>query len=206
MTVPGPTAEELAVPDAAPARRVVMLHWLSLDGVSEEPSDWFTDDGPELFALIGRVLATQDDVLLGRGTYDYWVDDWPTSDVEPFASFINATPKHVATSSGLTGAWADSARMTEPVTEYVRALQRGPGRDIGVHGSTELGRSLLAAHLVDDLRLVVPPTIAGGGKRLFDGVTHGGLQRFTLADVERTPADTLFLHYRARAVGADARA
>lgn len=28
-------------------------------------------------------------MLLGRGTYDYWVGYWPTSDVEPFASFIN---------------------------------------------------------------------------------------------------------------------
>ena len=78
-------------------RNVVLLQWCSLDGVAEEPSDWFFDDGPELFDLIGRVLATQTDVLLGRGTYDYWVDFWPTADVEPFATFINATRKHVAT-------------------------------------------------------------------------------------------------------------
>ena len=38
-------------------RDVVLLHWLSLDGVAEEPSDWFFDDGPELFDLIGRVIA-----------------------------------------------------------------------------------------------------------------------------------------------------
>ena len=59
-------------------RSVVVLHWLSLDGVAEEPSDWFFDDGPELFDLVGRVIATQDDVLMGRGTYDYWAGYWPT--------------------------------------------------------------------------------------------------------------------------------
>ena len=101
-------------------RHVVLLQWLSLDGVAEEPSDWFFDDGPELFELIGRVIAPQTDVLLGQGTYDYWVDYWPTSDVQPFASFINSTRKHVATSSDLAGSWANTVRMSSPVDDYVR--------------------------------------------------------------------------------------
>jgi dihydrofolate reductase len=178
-------------------RNVVLLHFLSLDGVAEEPSDWFFDDCPELFDLIARVLGPQTDVLLGRGTYDYWVDYWPTSDVEPFASFINTTRKHVATSRELTGQWKDSLRMTPPVTDYVRDLkERGDG-DIGIHGSTELARSLIAARLVDELRFVVPPTIAGHGKRLFSADTDMDLQQFDLLEVEKTPTGTLFLHYRA---------
>jgi dihydrofolate reductase len=175
-------------------RNVVFLQWLSLDGVAEEPSDWFFDDGPELFELVARVIGPQRDVLLGRGTYDYWVDYWPTSDVEPFASFINSVPKHVATSSDLTGRWDNTVRMDTPVADYVRALKQTGEGDIGVHGSTELGRSLLAAGLVDELRLVMPPTIAGHGKRLFHGDT--ALQQFELLDVEQTPKGTLFLHYR----------
>ena len=119
-------------------RDVVLLHWLSLDGVSEEPSDWFFNDGPELFDLIGRVLATQDDVLLGRGSYDYWAGYWPTSDVEPFATFINSTHKHVATSSALTQPWNNTSVMTKPPTDYVRDLKQQPGGDIGIHASTEL--------------------------------------------------------------------
>ena len=178
-------------------RNVVVLHWLSLDGVAEEPSDWFFDDGPELFDLIGRVIETQDDVLLGRGTYDYWVDYWPTSQVEPFASFINATRKHVATSTDLAGHWEHTVRMTSPVVDYVRNLKQAAGDDIGVHGSTELARSLLAAGLADELRLVMPPTIAGHGKRLFDADADTDLQQFDLVDVEHTPKGTLFLDYRA---------
>ena len=180
-------------------RRIVLVQWLSLDGVAEEPSDWFFDDGPELFDLIGRVIASQTDVLLGRGTYDYWVDYWPTSDVEPFASFINATRKHVASSSDLAGQWENSVRMSAPVEEYVRNLKEQPGGDIGIHGSTELARSLIAAQLVDDLRLVMPPTIAGHGKRLFTADTEMALQQFDLVEIQQTPKDTLFLHYRANA-------
>ena len=177
-------------------RDVVLLHWLSLDGVSEEPSDWFFDDGPELFDLIGRVIATQDDVLLGRGSYDYWAGYWPTSDVEPFATFINSTHKHVATSSALTQPWNNTSVMTKPPTDYVRDLKQQPGGDIGIHASTELARALIRARLVDHLRFVVPATVAGHGKRLFDDDADDGLQQLELVEVEQTPRGTLFLHYR----------
>lgn len=177
-------------------RDVVLLQFLSLDGVAEEPSDWMFDDGPELFALVGDVIATQDDVLLGRGTYDYWAGHWPTSDLEPFAPFINATTKHVATSSPLTPGWSNSVVMDRPVLDYVQDLRRGPGRDIGVHGSTLLARSLLHAGLVDRLRIVMPSNVAGHGRRLFDTDGDAGLQRFTLSSVEATPGGTLLLDYR----------
>ena len=180
-------------------RNVVLTQFLSLDGVAEEPSDWFFDDGPELFENIARILETQSDVLLGRATYDYWVDYWPTSDVEPFATFINTTPKHVATSSDLTGQWKDSVRISTPVVDYVRDLKQRDGDDIGIHGSIQLARSLIAARLVDELRLVMPPTIAGHGTRLFSADCEMDLQQFDLLDVKKSPKGTLFLHYRAAA-------
>ena len=180
-------------------RNVVLTQFLSLDGVAEEPSDWFFDDGPELFANIARILETQTDVLLGRATYNYWVDYWPTSDVEPFATFINTTPKLVASSSELTGHWKDSVRITSPVADYVADLKTQSGGDIGIHGSTTLARSLIAARLVDELRLVMPPTIAGHGKRLFSADSEMDLQQFDLLDVEKSPKGTLFLHCRATA-------
>lgn len=53
-------------------RNVVLYQLLTIDGVAEEPGDWLVDDGPELFANLASVIESQDDVLLGRGTYDYW--------------------------------------------------------------------------------------------------------------------------------------
>lgn len=177
-------------------RNVVLFHFLSLDGVAEEPSDWFFDDGLELFELIARVLETQDDVLLGRGTYDYWVDYWPTSDVEPFATFINTTRKHVATSSDLNGQWDNTIQIASPVVDYVHDLKQQSGGDIGIHGSTALARSLISARLVDQMRFVIPPTIAGHGDRLFAADSADDLQPFELVDVDRTPKGTLFVHYQ----------
>jgi dihydrofolate reductase len=176
---------------------VVLFLFVSLDGVAEEPSDWFFDDGPELFEHIARVLETQTEVLLGRGTYDYWVDYWPTSDVEPFATFINTTRKHVATSRELAGHWENTVQITAPVADYVRQLKQQSSGDIGIHGSVELARSLIADRLVDELRFIMPPTIAGHGKRLFSADSDGELQQFALLDVQQTPKGTLFLQYRA---------
>jgi len=176
------------------ARNVVLYQLLSLDGVAEEPGDWISDGGPEVFANLAETIATQDDVLLGRGTYDYWVGFWPTSTVEPFASFINGVPKHVFSSSEPDETWSNSTLVTSDVVDYVSALKDQPGRDIGVHGSIRLAGSLLRARLVDELRLVVAPTVAGQGRRLF--ADDDALDRLELLDVGRSPKGTLFLHYR----------
>jgi len=175
-------------------RRVVLYELLSLDGVAEEPS-WFMDGGPEVIENLGRVIGSQDDVLLGRRTYDYWAGHWPTSDMEPFASFINTTPKHVVTSSAPARDWANSTLVTTPLADYVADLKAGPGGDIGIHGSIALAQSLLRARLVDELRLVVAPVVAGRGRRLFD--SDDELQRLELVDVTSSPNGTLFLAYRA---------
>jgi dihydrofolate reductase len=175
-------------------RSVVVYELVSVDGVAEEPSDWVFDVDDEVLAHLGRVIERQDDVLLGRGTYDYWAGHWPTSDMEPFAGFINRTPKHVFTSSPLTQQWQHSTAVPVRAEEHVAALRQQEGGDIGVHGSLTLARSLLRAGLVDELRLVVAPTVAGKGRRLFDD--DGDLRRLALVDVARTPAGILLLHYR----------
>ena len=47
------------------------------------------------------MIGSQQTILLGRGTYDYWVGFWPGDGPEPFHSFINDTEKHVFTSRPL---------------------------------------------------------------------------------------------------------
>ena len=176
------------------SRKVVLYSLLSLDGVAEEPGDWLADGGPEVIDNLGGIIATQDDVLLGRGTYDYWVGYWPTSEMEPFASFINGVRKHVVTSSELGESWANSTLVGEPVVDYVERLKGESGADIGIHGSISLAQSLLGAGLIDELRLVIAPTLAGGGRRLFtDGVDP---ERLELEAVDRSEAGTLFVTYR----------
>jgi dihydrofolate reductase len=175
-------------------RKVVLYQLLSLDGVAEEPGDWLFDVDQAIFDNLARVIGTQDAVLLGRNTYDYWVGYWPTSDVEPFAAFINGTPKHVFTSGKPELEWANSTLVAEPADTYVAELKRSDGGDIGIHGSIELARSLLRARLVDELRLVIAPAVAHQGRRLFDD--RAELLKLELTNAQGTPSGALLCDYR----------
>ena len=174
-------------------RNVVLYQLLSLDGVAEEPGDWMGDAGPEVFDNLARVIGTQDTVLLGHGTFDYWVDYWPSSDVEPFASFVNSTPKYVYASSTTGKEWENSTVVSTSATEHVAQQRASSGGDIGIHGSIDLARSLWRAGLIDRLELVVAPTVAGSGRRLFDD--PGALTPLDLVEVSRSSGGALFLTY-----------
>jgi dihydrofolate reductase len=83
-------------------------------------------------------------------------------------------------------------RIQGPVDAFVRELKSGEVGDIGVHGSISLTQSMLAAGLVDEVRLLVASRVVGTGRRLFeDDVDH------TLELVQSTgsPSGSLVVHY-----------
>ena len=151
-------------------RKVVAYELLSLDGVAEKPDGFVADWDDAMEANLGAVIATQDSVILGRRSYEEWADYWPGSDIEPFATFINGVTKYVATSTPLDRRWANTAVVDGGLVEFVRDLKNQPGADIGVHASISVAQALIAAGVVDELRLVIAPTIAGSGRRLLDGL------------------------------------
>ncbi len=181
-------------------RRVVLYELMSLDGYADDPGEgeWFGDADGQLIDFLADTIAGQDTVLLGRRTFDKWQPYWPTSTMQPFADFINRTPKLVfssAPASSERSEWAETTFVNEPVLPFVTALKDRAGGDIGIHGSLTLARTLLAGRLVDDLRLVIAPSLAGHGQRLF--ATDAELQRFELLSAGRS-AGCLLLHYRRR--------
>jgi dihydrofolate reductase len=174
-------------------RKVVAAYFLSLDGVAEKANEFLTGWDDETDAAGSDLISTQDTVILGRRTYDEWSGYWPTSDVEPFASFVNKAPKHVATSTPLDGTWANSHAITGDLATFVRDLKAQPGGDIGIHGSISITRALLTAGLVDELRLVIAPTIAGTGQKLLDSLRPIHLETI---QGTKTPAGHLLANYR----------
>ncbi len=174
-------------------RKVVAYELLSLDGAAEQPDEFVTEFDDVMRENLGRVIADQDAVLLGRRTYDYWADFWPTSDIEPFASFINGVQKFVVTSTPFEQEWPKTKRVEGGLADFVLELKRQPGGDIGIHGSISLTKSLLEASLVDELRLVIAPAVHVHGRRLFDG---GPSRRLSLTRSVTSPSGYLLLDYQ----------
>jgi len=79
------------------------------------------------------------------------------------------------------------------LVEFVRDLKHQPGGDIGVHGSISVAQALLAADVVDELRLAIAPTIAGRGRRLLDGLPPIQLESIRS---EISPTGYLIVDYR----------
>ena len=75
----------------------------------------------------------------------------------------------------------------------MRDLKDRPGGDIGVHASISVAQTLLAAGVVDELRVVIAPTIAGSGRRLLEGLPPIRLESIQTA---ASPTGHLLVDYR----------
>lgn len=151
-------------------RKVVAQLFYAVDGVVERPDKgWAIFPDEDTGEEMSGIMARQEDVLLGRVTYEEWAGYWPNSKDEPFASFINNIRKHVASKTLTKTEWKNSQLLGPDVPAAVRKLKDSAGRDIGVHGSIRLVQSLLRDGLVDELVLYVMPAAGGQGLRhLFD--------------------------------------
>jgi dihydrofolate reductase len=174
-------------------RKVVVYELLSLDGVAEAPDGFFTDWDDVMDANLDGVIGTQDAVVLGRRTYAEWAEFWPSSDIEPFATFINGVTKHVATSTSLDRDWPNATAIDGELVPFVRELKQTTGGDVGVHASISVAQSLLAADVVDELRLVIAPRIVGHGRRLLHGLPSIRLEAMRS---ELSPSGHLLVDYR----------
>lgn len=160
-------------------RRVVVTEFVSLDGVMEDPGGaegtpqggWAFkfERGPEGDRYKLDELMAADAMLLGRVTYQGFAQAWPqVTDEVGFADKMNSMPKYVVSSTLEQAEWRNSTILRGDVVAEVRTLKAEPGGgDILVAGSARLAHALRDADLVDEYRLMVYPTVLGGGKRLF---------------------------------------
>ena len=152
-------------------RKLISTLFISLDGVVESPDKYVRGEMYEDFPEeVDTALLEQDAVLLGRKIYDEWSVFWPASNIEPFATFINNTPKFDVSSTMREVNWKSSTLISHDVTGAIAKLKAQSGKTIGVHGIS-LVQSLLLSGTLDELRLIQVPVIAGSGRRLLE---HGG--------------------------------
>ena len=160
--------------------RVVVTEFISMDGVFEDPGGaegyehggWTFEynRGEEGDRFKMDELTEADAQLLGRVTYDGFAAAWPSRE-GPFADKINNGPKYVVSNTLTDPEWQNTHVISGDVVAGVSALKDETDGVILVAGSGTLVGTLLGADLVDELRLMVFPTVLGRGRRLFpDGI------------------------------------
>jgi len=166
-------------------RKLIAGMKISVDGKTEGSqgmADWVAA-WSEDYGLTSRIDAC----LLGGGMYPgyegywsgiqnepdkpHWITGEPPTPAEiEWARFAAQTP-HYVLSSTLTSALWPKTRFVRKLDE-VAALKRQSGKDIYLVGGARTTASLIDAGLVDELRLIVYPLIAGQGKELFATSEH----------------------------------
>jgi dihydrofolate reductase len=178
-------------------RKVTAGLFVSLDGVTESPEKWqlpyFND---EMGEAIGAAMAAADAMLLGRVTYQEFASYWPgvSSEDQPFADYMNNTPKYVVSTSLDTVEWNNSTLIKDNVAAEIARLKQQPGKNIGITGSATLVQSLLQDDLLDELMLMVHPVVVGSGKRLFED--GGALKELKLVDSKTFSTGVVSLTYQ----------
>jgi dihydrofolate reductase len=163
--------------------KLTLMQFVTLDGVyqgpgspDEDTTDGFTRGGwmvPHMDqAFIARAaewLQRAGALLLGRRTYEAFAMAWPqnTDPDDPFAERMNSLPKYVASHTITETPWTPATILGGDVVAQVAELKAQPGDELQLHGSARLSQSLLAAGLIDEIRLVISPTVLGQGRRLF---------------------------------------
>src|SRR5262245_22913827 len=167
-------------------RKLIAATKISLDGKIEptEGGDHWVSVWSDDYGLTPQIDAC----VLGAGMYSgyerYWTTiqnapdkpvweggSTPTAGEVEWAEFVRRTPHYVLSSTASAAAWP-STRFPRSAGD-VATLKRQPGKDIYLVGGARTTSGLIDAGLVDELRLIVYPLIAGPGKALFAGQRRG---------------------------------
>jgi len=155
--------------------KLISTLFISADGIAEIDPAWHF---PYFDENMGRAVTedyeTSDVLLIGRETYDSFAGAWPDREAAgeadaAMAKQLGDVRKVVVSRQPLEFTWRHSELLDGDLVEAVTALKADPSiKGVLIPGSISVVQQLLAAGLVDELRLLVHPVAARKGRRLFD--------------------------------------
>ena len=162
---------------------------MTLDGFIAHEDGSF-DGFPKDDELVADFFASYDwfeIVLMGRKTYEVGLREGKTNPYPAMRQFVFSRTMKESPDEHVT-------LVSEGAAELVRDLKNEDGKDIWLCGGAQLGTTLFAAGLVDDLIIKLNPVLFGSGIPLFSGeVQQTGLE---LTDSKIYGTGIVVLHYR----------
>jgi dihydrofolate reductase len=187
-------------------RKLILEELISRDGYVTDKNghlDFFTALTPEQNKYSDsdqlKFLETIDTILLGRKTYELFVDFWPgtTTDKEVIADKLNETKK-VVFSNTITkapwGQWTKAEIIAGEAVEAIKRLKLLPGKNMVMWGSISLAQSLMKENLIDEYHIQLCPIVTGGGRSLFPQQIN--LAQLNLLELRQYNTGTVFLNYQ----------
>jgi len=187
-------------------RKIIVLSFISLDGVmqapggpDEDPSGDFKFGGwtfPFFDDAAGKIMEGQMkepfSLLLGRKTFDIFAGYWPEH--EDMWPGVNKATKYVVSNTMTESNWTNTIFINKDIVNELKKLKEEDGPDLQVHGSGDLIQTLLKNDLVDELWLKTFPLTLGNGKKLFAEGTIPAA--FKLIEHQVTPTGVIFANYK----------
>src|SRR5262245_64387344 len=130
-----------AVPEKdGPMRKLLVTTFLTLDGVMQSPGGPDEDDENFVYGgwsvpywddtmstVMGGIMGTPFDLLLGRRTYEIFKAYWPDVPEEAGAKPLNDATKYVASRGAPSLDWGPAVLIEGDVADAVAELKRGDG-------------------------------------------------------------------------------
>lgn len=180
-------------------RKLIITEWVSLDGIFDASSMtkwWLPFDSISRQQYIQDTINNCEIMLYGRNTYEMLYPYWSSfkHDEQGVANKLNNCKKYVVSSTLKKAPWGDTTIIRKDFITEIEKVKREDGGYILVQGSSSLVKPLLEAGIVDELKLLINPSIVGNGERLFlDGV-HCHLQ---FSDFKQLDKNVILLTYKA---------
>jgi dihydrofolate reductase len=155
-------------------RNLISHIGVSVDGfVNDEAGLPVLPVEEEFQRYIDDLLGSIDGMVLGRVAFEQLAAYWPTAGDEVSrvqAQLMHELPKYVLSKSlGDARRWNNSHFLGADPSTALEALKAQAGRPIAVFAGARAVTSTVSTGLVDQLCLIVHPSLVGGGTRLFDG-------------------------------------
>ena len=179
-------------------RAIINSTYITLDGVIQNPQNWpsvggFTGQGTQIQT---ELMAKCDAILMGRHTYESFAPAWSARSGDPLSDGMNSLPKYVATTTLKNPQWNNTTVIDHDTIDTISALKQQPGADIVQYGFGALSHALMAAGLLDELRLWVHPFFVGTGSANDLLYRAGSSGRFEFADSTTLDSGIVILTYR----------